>query len=132
MKFKHDFDKDDWDGRRLPPPSLTLFAKIADLFRISALDGRQITITSFWREATAKASYHPKGHAIDIRTKDLEPKDSVKLLGFMKAMAAAMNSGELLKQRVRIDVVGHEELVGTANQHIHIEVDDREPVKRVE
>lgn len=129
MKFKQVQDKIDWEGRRPCPPALRLFIDALDLYRIAALDSNEITITSFWRDKGVRFSYHPKGHAVDIRTHDMKPLIEHLFLSYTKALRDLFNEGELSRLRMRIDVVGHEELRGTPDAHIHIEQDDNSPVK---
>lgn len=126
MNFKNGQDEIDWH-KNPAPEALQLFAYMLDHYRDDMLGDGDITITSFRRIATTKPSYHPKGHAIDIRTHNMSPLIRKMVLSYARNIAGIMNN-EALQVGFKIDVVAHNELLGTPNAHIHIEYDDGNPV----
>ena len=81
---------------------------------ISQLLGEgEITITSFLRPRNMN-SYHSVGQAKDIRTHD-------KSANWLVAMRALYN---ILRIDPEIQFVFHDELIGTPNAHLHVEIDD--------
>lgn len=108
-----------------PPPELCLLLGLVDLYRKS-LDGNEITITDFISDFRKGRSYHPIGRAVDFRINDMTLDVKIKLLNYMKVTADLITQHHLTNGE-RIDVVGHQSLWGTANEHFHIEQDNGAP-----
>ncbi len=123
MKYKSPDIEVTWLGRA--PRSLRALVSIADEYRIAALDGVDITITSFLRTPnTTKVSYHTDGMAVDLRTHDMSATVRSAVLALLRSTAERMNEDSLHYKALDLQVIAHDELLGTPEAHIHIELDD--------
>ena len=119
MKFKHDRDAEHWRS----PPVIQHgdphnIAKLQDLIHVIDIFSRlmgegEVVLTSYYREGDPK--YHGKLQAGDLRTKD----KSAKWKAAMAHFAKAVRKGD---DELQLDF--HVELIGTPNEHLHVEVDD--------
>lgn len=127
MKFKTPQIAEQW--RRVPPPSaLRNLIEKADIYR-AALDKEELTITCYIDERPGKPSYHPLARAVDVRVHGMTDDVRRKVLAFMTLVAQELNTGALSGTGKKLDVVAHEELLGTPRAHIHIEFDGGDPFR---
>jgi len=123
MKFKHPEDEADflkfghikiWWILRI----LDYSAKLLGAAKISHYGSElfEVLVTSARRPAGEKPSYHPKGQAVDIRTKE-RPAEFVEVIK------------ELLRLLHGIDpkITWLHESIGQENEHIHIQYREGEP-----
>ena len=84
--------------------------------------GTEVVVTSAIRPPTEKPSYHPKGQALDIRIKD-RPE------WVMRLMMQAVYSIQFLMEKFhgKHEIKGKFQVVRESD-HLHIELDDGEPV----
>jgi hypothetical protein len=127
MLWKNEQDQQDWLAASAHQ-ALRLYMSTLDEYRFLALDIKEITITSFIRKKAVRESYHAKGQALDIRTRDMTFVIEKMFLMFAKNLAKLFNESILKNSGYEIQVVAHEELRGKPQAHIHIELDDGNPV----
>lgn len=129
MKFKNSSDEKTWNSKRsLVSPdnekhTWRLIQVVEAIDRILQAAGHdELVITSFYREPTAKPSYHPAYQAVDFRAHGKSEKwwNNMKYLKFA-----------LRQWHSDIQLVLHEELRGEPNEHIHLEIDSNNPVSIV-
>lgn len=119
MKFKGDEIRQDWERWRDRPkphePFMRLYKILLVIDALSQATGHgEITITCFIR-AKDFDSYHSKAQAADIRVRD-KAKDWYAAMILFRDV--------LWRLDWQAQIVPHLELYGTAQQHIHIEIDD--------
>lgn len=87
----------------------------------------ELVITSFWRPDNDKESYHKYGQAIDIRIITNHPAGGGKTKAWQKAVAKIFDGIDDLDTTVQLCT--HPELVGTPDEHYHLEIDTNSIVK---
>lgn len=110
------------------PAPLRAFLECLSLYRANHLDNIPLTVTSFHREKKEgdAPSFHHDNRAIDIRTHDISAGHLVILVGYARILAKQINV-VLKDDAIEIDahdVGSKQNLIGTPNAHIHIELDD--------
>lgn len=146
MKYKHESIAHELLMHPMHP-IMVLHLEGCDRYRRLVLDGKDVTVTDYLREAKGKPSYHPlkvtedgvmRGNAYDKRLHDffsdpLNWKDEEREV-FQKFSKFSVDYAEFLNRKfskaigAEIQVVLHPELWETWNQHIHVELDDGNPV----
>lgn len=129
MRFKTEEIERQW-AQESPPFALKLLAELMDKYRRWCLDGSPLTVTEFIADRQHK-SYHPKGQAFDGRLNDFENGDHRMLfIEFARDAAAFVTKWFLRKRKLNgeLQIDPHPELWGKPEQHIHIELDDGNPV----
>lgn len=109
------------DGVKLDGIDLEVFAEILLALRDVAMDMKlsEVVITSALDGKHSEGSLHPKGKALDIRTKNLKDRRAKKR--FKDLMAEVLNLDAFVPGQY--DVILED--LGGPNEHLHCEYDPR-------
>ncbi len=117
MIYKHDLDCSDLDC------SLKLLLEILDAWT-QMFFNEEITITSAIRPVGDNPSYHPKGQAVDIRTKGVS---DLAVMGWRKLIKTVNANNEALDGFKGRFTWLHED-IGKENEHFHLQLTTNNPI----